>query len=211
MFLCYLKLFFIEHLDGGPDFSIVSKAWWDAIDLIERKKLDNIHVCDMCLELRIMGGSDVTMAPQFGNKHGTLSIEPVATRMVTKEVWEDFKDELAKLWMSYRDCDGTLLNSRIHWAKENPRIVDVNGHKEDAMKYWHMVYKDRMKEFFDVLNGLTEGVTVSDLNKIFSNNYLDNMFEPQWERFGVNLMSSCSSNHLNRSNSLDSSTDSNSS
>ena len=59
-----------------------------------------------------MGGSDVTMAPQYGNKHGTLSIEPVSTRMVHEEVWEDFKEELAMVWMSYKDFDGTPLNTR---------------------------------------------------------------------------------------------------
>ena len=57
------------------------------------------------------------MAPQFGNKHGTLAIEPVSTRIVHKDVWEDFKEELAKVWMSYSDFDGTLLKSRVHWAK----------------------------------------------------------------------------------------------
>ena len=44
-------------------------------------------------------------------------IEPVSTRIVHKEVWEDFKVELAKIWMSYKDFDGTLLKSRVHWAK----------------------------------------------------------------------------------------------
>ena len=83
--------------DGGPDFSIVSKAWWDAIDLIQQSGNDKIFACDMALELRIMGGSDVTMAPQYGNKHGTLCIEPVSTRMVHKDVWEDFKDELGNI------------------------------------------------------------------------------------------------------------------
>ena len=57
------------------------------------------------------------MAPQYGNKHGTLAIEPVSTRIVHKEIWEDFKVELAKKWMNYRDHDGTLLKSRVHWAK----------------------------------------------------------------------------------------------
>jgi hypothetical protein len=32
------------------------------------------------LELRIMGGSEILMASQHGNKHGTLAIEPVSTR-----------------------------------------------------------------------------------------------------------------------------------
>ena len=57
------------------------------------------------------------MAPQYGNKHGTLAIEPVSTRIVHKGVWEDFKEELAKVWMSYTDFDGTPLKSRVHWAK----------------------------------------------------------------------------------------------
>ena len=141
----------------------------------------------MALELRIMGGSDVTMAAQYGNKHGTLSIEPVSTRMVHQEVWEDFKEELAKVWMSYRDYDGSLLNTRVHWAKENPRSIQVNGTKEDPIKFWQQIYQDRMQEFFDVLNELTNGVTIEDLNRLFSNRYLDEVFKPQWERFGVTL------------------------
>ena len=87
----------------------------------------------MALELRVMGGSEVKylfffsvfytslfkilMAPQHGNKHGTLAIEPVSTRIVHKGVWEDFKEELAKIWMSYTDFDGTPLKTRVHWAK----------------------------------------------------------------------------------------------
>lgn len=57
------------------------------------------------------------MAPQYGNKHGTLAIEPVSTRIVHKEVWEDFKVSLAKIWMNYTDYDGSILKSRVHWAK----------------------------------------------------------------------------------------------
>ena len=141
----------------------------------------------MTLELRIMGGSEVTMAPQFGNKHGTLSIEPVSTRMVHPEVWEDFKEELAKVWMSYKDYDGTPLNTRVHWAEESPRSIIVGREKNDPIKYWHKIYSDRMKEFFDTLNELTEGVTIEDLNSLFSNEYLDELFKPQWERFGINI------------------------
>ena len=99
---------------------------------------------DMALELRVMGGSQVRhfltfltstltissqvlMAPQYGNKHGTLAIEPVSTRIVHKEVWEDFKVELAKKWMNYRDHDGTLIKSRVHWAKVDGRSIFVGS------------------------------------------------------------------------------------
>ena len=148
----------------------------------------------MALELRIMSGSDITMAPQYGNKHGTLSIEPVSTRMVHEGVWEDFKEELAKVWMSYKDYDGSPLKCRFHWAKENPRSVQVDGSKVDTLKYLQHVYMDQMNEFFDVLDGLTEGVTAKDLYNLFSNKYLDDVFKPQWERFGISVMSSQAAN-----------------
>merc|ERR1719167_1982031 len=173
--------------DGSPDWSIVSRAWWDAVDLIERSEARGVFACDMALELRVMGGSDVLMAPQFGNKHGTLSIEPVSTRIVHKEVWEDFKDELAKVWMSYKEFDGSPLLSRVHWAKESPRSVTIDEVKYDTVEYWHKIYAENMKEFFAIFDSLTEGVTIGDINRLFSNFYLDSLFKPEWERYGVSL------------------------
>ena len=165
--------------DGSPDWSIVSRAWWDAVDLIERSEERGVFACDMALELRVMGGSDVLMAPQFGNKHGTLSIEPVSTRIVHKEVWEDFKDELAKVWMSYKEFDGSPLLSRVHWAKESPRSVTVEQvvplfhlihlpHVQvryDTVEYWHKIYAKNMKQFFAIFDSLTEGVTIGRCQK----------------------------------------------
>ena len=177
----------------------------------------------MALELRVMGGSQVLMAPQYGNKHGTLAIEPVSTRIVHKEVWEDFKVELAKKWMNYRDHDGTLLKSRVHWAKvaersiflcsliligfiqESPRTVTVEGREQETVQYWHQLYQQNMTEFFDILDKLSPGkfgikqlnkniqqkyfamtgVGIQDIYNLFSNNYLDNLFSPQWQRFNV--------------------------
>ena len=70
------------------------------------------------------------MAPQYGNKHGTLAIEPVSTRIVHKEVWEDFKVELAKIWMNYTDHDGSILKSRVHWAKVTKNHEQTMNNKE---------------------------------------------------------------------------------
>ena len=44
-----------------------------------------------------------------------------------------------------------------------------------------------MQEFFDALAGLSEGVTIQDLNSLFSNKHLDQVFRPQWERYGVDI------------------------
>ena len=159
--------------DGAPDWSIVSRAWWDAVHLIEKSEEAGVFAVDMALELRVMGGSEVLMAPQHGNKHGTLAIEPVSTRIVHKEIWEDFKVELAKKWMSYRDHDGTLLKSRVHWAKvgifylwfmtfldllqESPRTVNIEGKEQETVQYWHQLYQQNMTEFFDILDNLSPG------------------------------------------------------
>ena len=35
------------------------------------------------------------------------------------------KVELARVWMNYKDFDGSLLKSRVHWAKESPREVII--------------------------------------------------------------------------------------
>ena len=113
--------------DGSPDWSILSRAWWDAVDLIEESAEEGLYACDLTLEGRVMSHSDVLMAPQYGNKHGTVSIEILSTRIVPKKTWEDFKVKLAKKWMSYTDHDGTPLHARVHWAKEGPSEVTFQG------------------------------------------------------------------------------------
>ena len=155
------------------------------MDLIQASEEEGVFAVDMALELRIMGGSNVLMAPQFGNKHGTLAIEPVSTRIVHKEVWEDFKEKLAKVWMSYKDYDGTPLQTRVHWAKESPRSVTIDETKQDTVEYWHSLYKDNMDQLFHILETLSENISVKDIFNLFSNQYLDSLFKNQWIRYGV--------------------------
>ena len=157
------------------------------MDLIEESEKAGVFAVDMALELRIMGGSNVLMAPQYGNKHGTLAIEPVSTRIVHKEVWEDFKEELAKVWMNYKDYDGTPLLSRVHWAKESPRSVTIDGEPFDTIEYWQKIYGQNMEKFFNILDSLSEDVSIQDIFNLFSNKYLDRLFKPEWERFGVDV------------------------
>ena len=49
-------------LDGQADWNIVSRAWWDAVDLIEQSAAEGVFAVDMTLELRVMGGSEVQMS-----------------------------------------------------------------------------------------------------------------------------------------------------
>jgi len=70
------------------------------------------------MELRIMGDSNLIMAPQRGNKHGTASIEVLSVSdVVSDDEWVPFLQRVTDLGMEYRDAEGAELN-RPHWAKE---------------------------------------------------------------------------------------------
>ncbi|KAL9119028.1 MAG: hypothetical protein Q9187_004416, partial [Circinaria calcarea] len=71
-----------------PDFDPVRRAWWDVINLVYA---DVSCPMRLTLELRIMGGSDILLAPQRGNTLGTASIEILTVPdAVTDGEWEGF-------------------------------------------------------------------------------------------------------------------------
>ena len=99
-----------------PDYTIVQRAWWDAI--LTAYKHTKTCPMRMPLELRIMGGSDIILAPQRGNTLGTCSIE-VLTLRSESEIWPAFAQEVLDGWMKYEDpATGKKLKTRPHWAKE---------------------------------------------------------------------------------------------
>lgn len=101
-----------------PDLSIVRRAWWDAINIVYAEAEEGRNPMRLTLELRIMGGSNMVMAPQKGNEFGTACIEVLTIPNAVPEEWEAFKQKIAEKWMSYTDAEGKTLNVRPHWAKE---------------------------------------------------------------------------------------------
>jgi hypothetical protein len=99
-----------------PDYSVVQKAWWDIINLTYK---DDDCPMRLTMEMRIMGDSNLIMAPQNGNTHGTASIEVLSIPdAVTDDEWQPFCQQVADLWLKYTDANGVPLNVRPHWAKE---------------------------------------------------------------------------------------------
>ena len=49
--------------DGTADFKFIARVWYDAVELIQDWRREGRFAVDMTLEMRVMGGSDVTMAP----------------------------------------------------------------------------------------------------------------------------------------------------
>ncbi|KAF2001355.1 FAD-binding domain-containing protein [Amniculicola lignicola CBS 123094] len=156
-----------------PDFSIVQRAWWDVINLVYKDAdvgADPSSAMRLALEMRIMGSSDMILAPQKGNDLGTLSIEILTLPdAVADDEWNAFAQKVVDLWMSYGG------NVRPHWAKEWEQFT-FKG--QEARKYLKEVaYKDEIPEFRDTLAsiGSQHGWTLKELKSRYSNELWDKM------------------------------------
>ncbi|KAK7046330.1 putative FAD-binding type 2 protein [Favolaschia claudopus] len=184
-------LHFRRGTQNMPYFSVVQRAWWDAISLVYSSSSSSTGAAPMrlTLELRIMGGSNVLLAPQYGNAPwGTASIE-----VLRDGEWEAFVQKVADVWMGYeypypsiqttqngnehrktQPKDKTYLNVRPHWAKEWEYI---KMHGIPARKYLkEFAYKEQIPAFRDALRriGERQGWGLRDLKR-FSNELWDEL------------------------------------
>lgn len=161
--------------DGQPDWTICQKAWWDAIYAIynhlEEKGTLPIN---LTLEMRIMGGSDVTMAAQRHNAY-TCSIEVLSNMLVPHDEWKILAEQVIARWLSYKDPENTPLDIRVHWAKEWYGL-QFNG--MDALSFVKQTYREAIPEFRQQLSQIASdgGYTLEDMQKRFSNSLFDNLF-----------------------------------
>ncbi|KAK0759490.1 hypothetical protein N5P37_007678 [Trichoderma harzianum] len=154
------------------DLNVVRKAWWDAIR--ECYQATENTPQQMPLEMRIMGDSDVIMAPQRGNKLGTCSIE-ILTLDAARGTWNPYAQRVLNRWMSYTDSNGDLLATRPHWAKQWTEFT-VRG--ELWRKKLRRDYETQIREFRGLLRqiGKRDQWTLADLEQRFSNDLLDHLF-----------------------------------
>lgn len=155
-----------------PDWSVCQRAWWDAARTVLERDDAPMRVA---LEMRIMGGSAVTMAPQHGNSLATCSIEVLTTLITPADSWTTFMQDVADLWTSYRDADGSPLNVRPHWAKQWQELQFRGQPAIDHLR--DVAYAERIPEFRAALQAIAAqgGYTASDLRR-FTNPLLDELF-----------------------------------
>ena len=160
------------------DWSITQKAWWDAILQMQAEP----SVVRVALEMRIMGGSDILLAPQRGNDLGTCSIEVLSSLNTPTDEWHAFCQKLANKWTSYTDpSTGRPLHTRTHWCKEWSflSLPDRNGGWMVAPEWMRKVaYKGEIPEFLGQLRriGVEAGFTLDDLRARFGNELLESVF-----------------------------------
>ncbi|KAI0543161.1 hypothetical protein GGR58DRAFT_450951 [Xylaria digitata] len=155
------------------DYTNVQRAWWDAIRACyEHAETSPMR---MPLEMRMMGSSSVTMAPQRGNKLGTCAIE-ILTLKVVSDIWEPFAQKVLDKWVGYRDNDGRPVVIKPHWAKEWYNY-QVDG-APWVRKLKNEVYRDQIAEFRALLAaiGKKHNWTLADIKKTFSNELLDYLY-----------------------------------
>lgn len=157
-----------------PDWTVCQKAWWAVIaNLLQRSNAP----MRIALEMRIMGDSTITMAPQFGNRLGTCSIEVLTNLNVDEADWRAFAQEICDAWDSHTDPDGTPLNVRPHWAKQwgglTFRQMPVNAYLKT------IAYTDRIPEFRRALAAVCRagGYTLQDIRQRFANPLLTDLLE----------------------------------
>ena len=76
--------------DGTPNWKVVQQVWEDMTTITDEFYVKEKYPSDLGLVSRLMGGSNLLLAPQYGNSW-TLSIDIQATPFVPRELWEDFK------------------------------------------------------------------------------------------------------------------------
>ena len=163
----------IPDKDGKPDWSICQKAWWAVINLVYKLSESSEVPMRLCLEMRIMGGSNIIMAPQHGNSHGTCSIEVLTPQVVDKEEWSDFKQRVLDEWVHVSGD----LNIRPHWAKEWQGLKVQGEDIEDYLA--NQAYSSQIPKFGDQLRVVGEacGFTLQQACERFSNPFLRRFYK----------------------------------
>ena len=170
----------IPHLPNSekPDFTVVQKAWWDVINIVYDVAEKDTPM-RLTLELRIMGGSSLHMAPQAGNSI-TASIEVLTIPDADRGgEWANFMQRVSDKWMQYKDSNNVLLNTRPHWAKDWAGLtLGQDKEKLPIQEYLRTVsYRDAITEFKKTLSdiGEVQGWGLDDIRARFSNELWDKM------------------------------------
>merc|ERR1711915_1134827 len=157
-----------------PDWGVLQEVVYDMQSVLHEFQDNDIYPVDLALEMRMMAGSDMLMAAQYGNKW-SLAIEVASSPLVPENIWEDFKNALATKWKNYKDKDGNSLRVRPHWAKEFPHMVG----DQDIFSYMRDMYADQIPAYVEGVKNLmaaTNGNLTQTL-QTFSTKYLDIIFD----------------------------------
>lgn len=162
-----------------PDWSVCQRAWWNAIAAVYRHPEGPMRIA---LEMRVMGGSGIDLAPQGGNRFGTCSIEVLSNLNVDDADWQAFMQEVADAWMAEVGPDGCPLNVRTHWAKQWQGLTFRGVPAVDYLR--DTAYRDSLPLFSSHLQAAATagGASLADLLRVFGNPLLEQLFGPVFNK-----------------------------
>jgi hypothetical protein len=160
------------------DLLLVQRAWWDAI--LAAYAATKTCPQRMPLEMRIMAGSNVTLAPQRGHKLGTCAIEILTLHNVA-DIWPAYAQGVLDKWTGYKDSEGALVPVRPHWAKEWYGYTVKGRPWEEVLRNEESPnggFKDEIAEWRGLVGQLArrDGWTTLDARRRFGNDVLDWLF-----------------------------------
>jgi hypothetical protein len=158
----------IPLVNGEPDWSVVQQAWWIVISDFYARDASSTPM-GIAMEMRIMGGSDMFLAPQFGN-WGTCSIEVLSTVQTDAKEWREYNQVLLDKWMGINNAK---LNVRPHWAKQWEGLKVGRRPLKEYLK--NTAYKAQIPLFKAQLSAIAadRGYTLNDIRGLYSNPLLD--------------------------------------
>ena len=151
-----------------PDFTVAQKAWWDAISVFYSQS-GNEQPMRIALEMRIMGGSKVTLAPQYGNDFGTCAIEVLTAPNTEASSWAAYMQQVADKWTSYGP------NVRPHWAKQWPASMYGVPTTQYLTETAYAAQLPRFKADLQAI-AAAGGYTLADTRKLFTNATINTIF-----------------------------------
>jgi hypothetical protein len=154
-----------------PDFTVAQKAWWDAISLFYAQADE--PPMRIALEMRVMGGSNVTLAPQHGNL-GTCAIEVLTTPNVPPSSWAAYMQQITDKWTS---CGP---NVRPHWAKQWPASMYGMPTTQYLTENAFATQFPRFKADLQSI-ATAGGYTLDDIRGLFTNATLRTIFARVFE------------------------------
>lgn len=156
--------------DGSLDWGIVRNAWW--IPIVDYYEHPNSPL-RTALEMRITAGSNVFLAPQYGNV-ATCSIEVLSDVQVDIHQWHACTQRLLNKWAALTDSNGELLNVRPHPAKE---WQGMKMHGKDIAEHLRQTSKHEIEMFKEQIAAIASegGYTIQQTKATCSNKLLDYM------------------------------------
>ena len=159
------------------NLEIVAELYWAQLEIYYRYAYTGEYPQLLPLELRINGGSNMTLSVQRGNV-ATCAIEILSLEesLLPKDMWHTYVQETIDRWKEIADT--YKVQFFPHLAKQfSGRTVMHNGQRIEMGEYVKTLFEPRVVEFYRDCQSIARkgGYTLDDM-EMFRSNFFDKLF-----------------------------------